>query len=145
MRELQLFDTPPATAEPRPRQRSDNTPTPIHPDGQVSAFDETLRRELGIKPKEVRVGGRNVFPLKTLVDLYASRLHPDDVDHAALWFSELVGVSDAHVRRMLDDDTNLDGSRADEWAMRLGFHPSAVWANWGAPGGYAEIEYGVTQ
>ncbi len=104
--------------------------TPTKPDPQLSLFCEAARRHVGIRPQEIAVAPGATFPLTALVERVRQRLAPDQREHTALITAELVGVTDTHLRRMIDTRTALSGDRADAWAVRCGYRPDEVWRTW---------------
>ncbi|HVT76989.1 MAG TPA: hypothetical protein VHD87_08165 [Acidimicrobiales bacterium] len=57
--------------------------------------------------------------------------HPNLITFAA----RLIGVDRASIYQAIR--RGLDEHRADEWAMRCGFHPAEIWTDWLTPSAYA--------
>jgi lambda repressor-like predicted transcriptional regulator len=64
------------------------------------------------------------YPAKTLLTMM-----PNTEDGAAI-LAERLGVSRRNIWCWQNEDVTLSFAQADQYAIRLGYHPSHFWASW---------------
>jgi hypothetical protein len=66
------------------------------------------------------------FPAKTLIDTVCF----DKTDRGLSNLAERMGISIAIVKRLVQPDYLIRESTADKYAIKLGYHPMAIWDDW---------------
>jgi hypothetical protein len=66
------------------------------------------------------------FPAKTLMDAVCF----DRTDMGVSNLAERMGVSIAIVRKLMQPGYLIRESTADKYAIKLGYHPMAIWDDW---------------